>query len=398
MLVEHVFRKMRGIIAHFRISTLGLNKLHHHQASLNMKQTSPISDCKTRVSSAHDMAVWFAENQRAVQLYDIEHPTTCAQNLDGTVYKDHQMDLNEWNIVHQSIHVLSPFAWFNNILQGTQYVTISLVLPAVNLVLMKVHEEAIVQTPTGRVFCTALVTFFSHIFTQHDKDVHTPPPPLTLVVGNKPASWLGIEVRAAKRSTHHDFKRRWVDELPDVVWEDLAVSTLLDPRFKNFDFPGASAAQRAKAFGFLRAAWVADWKPAATTPASTPRAPSSSSTSKPIDCKKQSFGAFMASVETLNAPDNVDPPPKSAIDELSQYLALPQNPDSDLDVLVWWRLHMKEFPHLAKMARQFLGAPATSAGPERLFRLAGRMHDDMKKATKEGTLQHTLMAAVNNDY
>ena len=32
------------------------------------------------------------------------------------------------------------------------------------------------------------------------------------------------------------------------------------------------------------------------------------------------------------------------------------------------------------------------------LQLAGRMHDDMKKATKEGTLQHTLMAAVNNDY
>ena len=30
--------------------------------------------------------------------------------------------------------------------------------------------------------------------------------------------------------------------------------------------------------------------------------------------------------------------------------------------------------------------------------VTGRMHDDMKKAVKEGTLQHTLMAAVNNDY
>ena len=55
---------------------------------------------------------------------------------------------------------------------------------------------------------------------------------------------------------HNDFYKRYVTDLPDHVWEDLAVSTILDPRFKNFDFPGATVEQRALAMGYLRSAWV----------------------------------------------------------------------------------------------------------------------------------------------
>ena len=47
------------------------------------------------------------------------------------------------------------------------------------------------------------------------------------------------------------------------------------------------------------------------------------------------------------------------------------------------------------MARQFLAAPASSASAERLFSGAGKMHDDLKKATKEGTLEMQLFVAAN---
>ena len=46
-------------------------------------------------------------------------------------------------------------------------------------------------------------------------------------------------------------------------------------------------------------------------------------------------------------------------------------------------------------ARQFLGRPATSAGVERFFSKAGKLHDDMKKAQEDETLQHSLFAAAN---
>ena len=47
------------------------------------------------------------------------------------------------------------------------------------------------------------------------------------------------------------------------------------------------------------------------------------------------------------------------------------------DLLLWWKVHESTYPHLAMMARQFLGCPATSASVERVFSVAGRMFDDL---------------------
>jgi len=47
------------------------------------------------------------------------------------------------------------------------------------------------------------------------------------------------------------------------------------------------------------------------------------------------------------------------------------------------------------MARQFLASPASSAGAERLFSRAGKMHDDHKKSTDEVTLENQLLISMN---
>ena len=49
-------------------------------------------------------------------------------------------------------------------------------------------------------------------------------------------------------------------------------------------------------------------------------------------------------------------------------------PDLDDDVLQWWRVREIKWPQLAKMVKQYFAAPASSAGVERLFSAAGKMH------------------------
>jgi hypothetical protein len=84
-------------------------------------------------------------------------------------------------------------------------------------------------------------------------------------------------------------------------------------------------------------------------------------------------------------------------DSLAKYFALPEESDKDLDILKWWKEHETSLGHdLGRMARQFLAIPATSAAVERLFSKAGLNHGDLRKSTHEVTLQHILMAAVNN--
>ena len=54
-------------------------------------------------------------------------------------------------------------------------------------------------------------------------------------------------------------------------------------------------------------------------------------------------------------------------------------------------------PHLARMAHQWLGCPATSAGVERLFSKAGSMHHDLKGSMEDGSLEHSLIATANTE-
>jgi len=57
------------------------------------------------------------------------------------------------------------------------------------------------------------------------------------------------------------------------------------------------------------------------------------------------------------------------------------------------------WPALSKMVKQFLAAPASSAGVERVFSAAGKMHDDLdlRKSMSDGMLKHSLIAAFNTE-
>ena len=49
------------------------------------------------------------------------------------------------------------------------------------------------------------------------------------------------------------------------------------------------------------------------------------------------------------------------------------------------------------MVEQYFAAPASSAGVERVFSAAGKMHSDLQKqkSAKDTTLEHSLFAAFN---
>ena len=49
------------------------------------------------------------------------------------------------------------------------------------------------------------------------------------------------------------------------------------------------------------------------------------------------------------------------------------------------------------MVEQYFAAPASSAGVERVFSAAGKMHSDLQKSAKDATLEHSLFAAFNTD-
>ena len=85
--------------------------------------------------------------------------------------------------------------------------------------------------------------------------------------------------------------------------------------------------------------------------------------------------------------------------EAERYLKeIDQIADLGLDLLAWWRdIGSVKYPNLSRMARQFLGCPATSAGVERLFSKAGRAYNCLAKSQREGTLEAKMFIGINID-
>ena len=65
------------------------------------------------------------------------------------------------------------------------------------------------------------------------------------------------------------------------------------------------------------------------------------------------------------------------------------------DVKEWWLANAKQFPNVERMARQYLGCPASSAAVERLFSAVGIAFSDKCKSTSAATLMDRMFARAN---
>ena len=141
------------------------------------------------------------------------------------------------------------------------------------------------------------------------------------------------------------------------------------------------------------------WAP--VEPAVTPQADSASpqadlpatpqATSVP---RNGSLESFMHSISHLNPSSSTPPAAPVQANEARAYLDTVSEPFSQ-DPLLWWGDHEDEYPHLARMAQQYLGCPATSASAERVFSLAGRLYNDMRQNMTDVTLEERMWAKVN---
>ena len=65
------------------------------------------------------------------------------------------------------------------------------------------------------------------------------------------------------------------------------------------------------------------------------------------------------------------------------------------DGIKWWANHVKDYPNLARMARQYLGVPATSATVGRLFSVVGFAFAARPKRASAETLANLAFAKLN---
>ncbi len=183
------------------------------------------------------------------------------------------------------------------------------------------------------------------------------------------------------------------------AWSLLSFRNIHDKILQHPDLDEASA----RAMATLKGVWAADWKPApdARTPSRSVPAPAPITAARAASTStSSSFFAMPLAPSTWNLP--VFAQATSTLDDLEKYLVLPAVRNMDLDLLAWWKAHdpnrpedlasgrPEGLPTLAKMARQYVGRPTSSAGVERMFSKAGRLHDDLKASQSDDTLEHRL--------
>ena len=104
------------------------------------------------------------------------------------------------------VPVLEPVAIYSAIMEATKIPTVSLILPMTAWLIVRELD------PVNSVFIGG--TEVAH-------------------------ADLTAAVRQGRENMHADYAERYFVNLPIGELEDLCVATILDPRFKNFDFEGA---------------------------------------------------------------------------------------------------------------------------------------------------------------
>ena len=163
------------------------------------------------------------------------------------------------------------------------------------------------------------------------------------------------------------------------------IATVCGPRQNNLRFPGVDSVLRVNAQEWFEAEYATLWAPIPNTPAPAPADAPAPATAHP-QYAGASFLDFLMNLSNVPgaAPavqadaEEEDSDDAAEESEAQKYLSSP-DVAMDCDILVWWANHELEYPHLSVMARQYLSMPTTSASAERLFSIAGRVFDDLRK-------------------
>ena len=186
----------------------------------------------------YDSSDWYCPMQGAIETFDVFE-------WIGEGYKQDKLEYEDWTHIHENVAVLQPSAKFTNYVEGTKYPSLPLVLPGTTTTLKHLRADTV------------------------------------------PEPWIAGAVLQltpntvqARKCVEKDVHDRFVANLPPEAPKLMVIATLLDPRFKGFEFP--LHGQRQCALQTLRQEFTSKWE----------RAPAEQPVAKPAPQRTDDFGAL----------------------------------------------------------------------------------------------------------
>jgi hypothetical protein len=294
-----VLEKVREIVKWFKRSVKASDQLRKRQSEAGItegKQQKIILDVKTRWNSTFYMLQRFSELAPII-----------SNIVFDNVHAPEMITSAELQYLKESLKFLQPLERVTKELCGEKFVTLTKIIPVV-----------------------ACITEEYNRF--------------------QPKSVLGQQM---KEAVLKEIQKRFSTIEKSFL---LAVSTILDPRFKNIHFKDPSAVS--SIIKYIRDEIKSD--------CFEEESASDSAESHEGTFDLWAYHKNLAHTRIKKSKQNID----SCNDEISQYLNIAVRNLSENPFVVWEEMKMI-YPNLYKMANKFLGASATSVPSERMFSKAG---------------------------
>ena len=388
--IAESYAKARGIVGYLHHSTIGEHDFHVCQLRVGVEPTKIDQDVKTRWRSSYSMGNQVVYNKMAILEMDKEHKDP------GEAWGKNKLNFTDYDHLEEGTACLMDAAQVSQLMEGDEYPTSSLAVPTAYLMM---HKSSV---STNVFFANREADELNDTTLSPVEVLHTD---------------LQQKVQEAREAYHKRLIDRFDSDLPFDVKQFWFISTVLDPRFKKFEFEGndlLSASRQRDAFKWFVAEYDKNFKHKAYDPATAvvhdPAADNPTEaglSAAPPHTKRRPISSASIFAKRVTNEEEAGTAGNSAlgtatsklqphIDEVKAYLALPQIENTnEWAALKWWKENEALFPNLAVMARQYLGCPATSATVERLFSAVGMSFSDKRQSGNAKTLADIAFTKMN---
>ena len=383
--VSALLQKASKVVTHFHMSTKAMQELKKLGKAKNLQVNKFVQDVSTRFFSTQASLVSMLNNQYVLLEYD--KGVSEGKYSETDAYKEIMLTKGEWTMIEECVACLQRVGDITKLLEGDD-ITVSQVLPSLFIVIKSFESNVIyVRVPSP----STTVGFESKSIMVKD---------------------FSPAIMEARQNFIQDFKKRWIENLPEESLKIYLISSKLDPRSKKCQFLDATVLPYSwqhtlndAILTALRSRTVEDEDEddGSSVDGGGDLNSGGDDTEKTEDAiggclpfnimsMVQEMSGFEARTQEQQQSTQERPDPPSIEDEYKAYDLVPQIKSSE-DPLKWWKEHEQFFPRIASMAREYLAVPASSASVERFFSSVGLVKADNRPLKDETTID--IMWAKN---